>query len=1100
MKIDPLALPKPREPYRGISPFRLLDWRIFFEREAETERLTNLVSLYRGVLLYGRSGAGKSSLLNAGLIPHALRQGRAPERIRVYPESGKELFVEPINLQESDAAEHSEIELPRYLPSRFITSTDATEGVRLSCEEFSKTLHDPSDLGAPLLIFDQFEELVTLFEENPKDKEHFEEAHAARVEIEQLLYKLLVSDSLPLKLVFAFRDDYLARLTPLFSHIPNLMDQAVRLALPGIELLRHIVRGPFLPSEERGLPAGYFRNKLGELDELNEKLTDKIESGIRTGHPSGVLNLSEVQTLCLALWQQKKRREELLRADNPAAVLREIIESTAVDALKKLLPWDRVRALALLANLVTQEGTRDVVSEENLISETRRNPLMWVFPRDWRKLLNELPEKTGLLRRSFSSGTTYYELASEFLISWIQKRQRAFRRLALMVSVSVSAGLLAIVVVLFGLYFQLKLEKRHTKTERDHATAQTKIAQNERKNAIAQKNKAETAERRAIQQKQQAEAAERRAIQQSKIAQTESLRVRKQNLDDKETIIAMADKLLESATPEEAAIWHMWKLSALSKLGRIPEAILEVNAILEKDPENFVALSGLTYYYNTQGEPEKALAASDATLEKGYDNWIIYQNRAHTLGLLSRYKDGEEAFRKSNEKFTVSGFEPSEEHVSPDIQRATRRKILTDAELAMRAANYYGIANLRAYDGDATFPQALEQARKQPSPGDAALVALNWAWMHLKKCPKDYGALIAQAALWEQAQLPAWAKKYYAQFEQDHRQKADPRYDRLADWAGKRLQELQAVGEPVADAPDAQTLRLEAMELLDLKDYEGALKRINDAIALDPGNVSLLLKCEEINFAREDFAAVEQDFKAIFQKAPRTGLAHALRAEAMKKLGFSDSDVEKEFGLAVDCDKTDSASMIAISDLVKTHDPDKALVWLERSRHIAANPVTLAWVYERIAKIQLDKKQFPEASNSIKTAIALKRDETDFYDLRAEIELGISGKASETVLAHHLCEGYFQAGDTRLQLGRKAEALSLYWASIERLARLRKSKNKRELDRDIAGAVSKISGVIESTASKAKASEFWKTAIESGQWNEVRELFEKEERRLSTVR
>ena len=97
---DPSELPPPKEPYRGILQFRLLDWRIFFERDAETERLANLVSLYRGVLLYGQSGAGKSSLLNAGLIPQALRQGRAPERIRVYPECGNELSIEPILVRE----------------------------------------------------------------------------------------------------------------------------------------------------------------------------------------------------------------------------------------------------------------------------------------------------------------------------------------------------------------------------------------------------------------------------------------------------------------------------------------------------------------------------------------------------------------------------------------------------------------------------------------------------------------------------------------------------------------------------------------------------------------------------------------------------------------------------------------------------------------------------------------------------------------------------------------------------------------------------------------------------------------------------------------
>ena len=993
-------------------------------------------------------------MINAGLIPDALRQRRAPERIRVFPEPGRELYVERIQLQEDEVG--SKKNLPDYLPSRF-TSSDDDERVTLSCEKFLEGLHmssnPDSELGVPLLIFDQFEELVTLFEESPNDKERFKDAREARKAIDRMLCELLLNDPIPFKIVFAFRDDYLARLAPLFSRIPNLMDQGVRMASLPVRVVKQIVRGPFVssPDGDRGLP-GHFRN------ELSEELADKIAAGIQASKPSGLLNLSEMQTLCLALWRQPERRLQLLRSDNPDAVLQQIIESTAVASLKKLLPWDRVRALALLANLVTQEGTRNVVSEENLISETRRNPLMWVFPRDWRKLLKALPKKTGLLRSSLSSGTIYYELASEFLISWIQKRQRAFRTLALIVSGSISVALFAILVVLAVLYVQLGFQKQ--------------IAENERKNAIIQKQQ----------------------------AQRESLRVRSQNFENQNAMIAMADKLLESATPDEAAIWHIRKMAALEMLGRNEDAISEGNAVLKNDPENIIALELLTYGYNAQGAAEKALASSEAALQKGYDNWDIYQERANTLGLLGRYKEGEEAFQKSNEKFTASGSESVETRVSPDIIRATRRKVLVGPELASRSANYYGIANLRAYSGDATFPRALEEARKQPSLGDAALIALNWAWMHLEKCPKDYGALIAQGALWEEAQLPAWAKKYYAQFEEDHRQKADPRYNRLADWVGKRLKELEAVGEPVADAPDAPTLRLEARELIDLKDYDGALKRIDAALGPNPTDASLLLIRGLINYSNKNWKACEQDCDAILEKEPHCSRAHAWRAAAMKQLGEPDSEVEKELSLAVEYDKGDADSMTAISDLVATHDPDEALEWLERSRHIATSDVMLAYVYERIAQIQLKKKRFPEASKSIETAIALKRDEPEFYDLRSEIELGISGKASESVVVQHLCEGYIQVGDTCLQLGRKAEALSLYLGSTERLAPLRKSKNNGELDRDIAGAISKISSVVESTVSRAKAAEFWKTAIESGQWNEVRELFENEEKRLSTAK
>src|SRR5207302_7872948 len=98
MKIDPDRLPPPKDPFRGILPFRLLDWRIFFERDREMERLGNLISMYAGVLLYGQSGTGKSSLLNAALVPDALRRGRSPERIRIFPDPNQTLLIERIRL------------------------------------------------------------------------------------------------------------------------------------------------------------------------------------------------------------------------------------------------------------------------------------------------------------------------------------------------------------------------------------------------------------------------------------------------------------------------------------------------------------------------------------------------------------------------------------------------------------------------------------------------------------------------------------------------------------------------------------------------------------------------------------------------------------------------------------------------------------------------------------------------------------------------------------------------------------------------------------------------------------------------------------------
>ncbi|HET7014486.1 MAG TPA: hypothetical protein VFI65_11280 [Streptosporangiaceae bacterium] len=66
-------------PYPGLRPFESRDAARFFGREDLTAhliaRLTEQVSVNAPLLVFGSSGAGKSSLLRAGLIP-ALRRGR----------------------------------------------------------------------------------------------------------------------------------------------------------------------------------------------------------------------------------------------------------------------------------------------------------------------------------------------------------------------------------------------------------------------------------------------------------------------------------------------------------------------------------------------------------------------------------------------------------------------------------------------------------------------------------------------------------------------------------------------------------------------------------------------------------------------------------------------------------------------------------------------------------------------------------------------------------------------------------------------------------------------------------------------------------------
>lgn len=75
---------RPSSPYRGLLEYRLGDAGLFFGRDEAIEQMLRHLERSPLTILHAESGAGKTSLLQAGLAPRLLAAGDLPVYVRAY--------------------------------------------------------------------------------------------------------------------------------------------------------------------------------------------------------------------------------------------------------------------------------------------------------------------------------------------------------------------------------------------------------------------------------------------------------------------------------------------------------------------------------------------------------------------------------------------------------------------------------------------------------------------------------------------------------------------------------------------------------------------------------------------------------------------------------------------------------------------------------------------------------------------------------------------------------------------------------------------------------------------------------------------------------
>jgi len=181
---------------------------------------------FPSVLFYAQSGAGKSSLINAGLIPRLEVQNlKVFSPIRVGVQAPK-----PSNVEIRNAYIYN-------LLRQWDSNTDATSLADMTLDEFlAQRPHRIDEFGVQrprVLIFDQFEEL---FRSRPvrweQRKPFFEQVREA-----------LEADSL-LRVVFAMRKEYVAEVDPYTPLLPDKLRVRLQLELLRRDAALRAITGP----------------------------------------------------------------------------------------------------------------------------------------------------------------------------------------------------------------------------------------------------------------------------------------------------------------------------------------------------------------------------------------------------------------------------------------------------------------------------------------------------------------------------------------------------------------------------------------------------------------------------------------------------------------------------------------------------------------------------------------------------------------------------------------------------------------------------------------------------------------------------------------
>jgi WD40 repeat protein len=244
MTIATAHLADSQHPWIGLASFTEGDREFFAGRGEEIDELLRLVRRDLLTLLYGVSGLGKTSLLQAGLFPALRTEDCLPVPIRLdYREGAAPLSAQVLGAITA-AADAAQVEAPKPRPDETLWEYLHRDGNHFWSSH--------NDLVTPFLAFDQFEEFFTLGRETSECATRatafiseladlVENRPPAALRNDPLRAKEFSLKRAPLKVLLAVREDYLAELDRIRSYFCALGQNRLRLQPMGERQARQVI-------------------------------------------------------------------------------------------------------------------------------------------------------------------------------------------------------------------------------------------------------------------------------------------------------------------------------------------------------------------------------------------------------------------------------------------------------------------------------------------------------------------------------------------------------------------------------------------------------------------------------------------------------------------------------------------------------------------------------------------------------------------------------------------------------------------------------------------------------------------------------------------